>query len=111
MVGFCLSVFSIYAEWFMAGIDFINRIAPHSYYLIPNYPCYCYLIPLSGLDGKKIENFRDDRGNTVLHIAAWKDRFSICEFLCSDEGGKLNPNARDGKGWTPLQVKKGFKKV
>jgi hypothetical protein len=69
---------------------------------------------------------RDPRGNTLLAVAAWKGRIEVVELLLTryktlDPGDgtgsafgdpdkwkrrvwRVNVNARDQKGWTPVQI-------
>jgi len=49
-----------------------------------------------------IEAYRDDRGNTVLHLAAVHGKVEIIICLIKDHGCGVNP--RDAKGWTPIAV-------
>ncbi|CAD7928023.1 unnamed protein product [Amoebophrya sp. A120] len=49
-----------------------------------------------------ISTYRDDRGNTALHLAAWKDRMEVCVYLLDEANAQVD--ARDSKGWTPLQI-------
>merc|ERR1712194_653187 len=55
-----------------------------------------------GLEGNA-GSYRDERGNGLLHIAAWHGKLDICEFLMGEEV-KIQLEGRDNKGWTPLQI-------
>ena len=51
---------------------------------------------------QNINNYRDDRGNSSLHIWWWHDRIEMCKYLIEEK--KAQVDARDQKGWTPLQI-------
>lgn len=57
---------------------------------------------LMDIERSQIGTFRDDRGNSVLHIAAIHGRVECVVMLLDDMG--LNINLRDSKGWTPIAV-------
>jgi len=59
-------------------------------------------LELMDIDRSQIGTFRDDRGNSVLHIACIHGRLD-CVVMLIDEMG-LNVNLRDSKGWTPIAV-------
>ncbi|CAD7928547.1 unnamed protein product [Amoebophrya sp. A25] len=61
-------------------------------------------IEVTGIE-QSLSSYRDERGNTALHQAAWKNRFEICQFLADlADRSTAVIDARDNKGWTPLQV-------
>lgn len=45
---------------------------------------------------------RDDRGNTALSVAAWKNHLELAEMMV--EEFKANVNSRDSKKWSPLCI-------
>lgn len=57
---------------------------------------------LMDIERSQIGTFRDDRGNSVLHIAAVHGRLDCVVMLLDDMG--VNVNLRDSKGWTPIAV-------
>merc|ERR1712176_341683 len=62
-------------------------------------------------EGGQIGTYRDDRGNSVLHLCAEFGRLECVEMLIDEM--KLDVNLRDGKGWTPVAISgfRGHKKV
>ena len=46
-------------------------------------------IEITGIE-QQLSSYRDERGNTALHQAAWKNRLEICEFLCNLAEGNTN---------------------
>lgn len=59
-------------------------------------------IDLMDLDRKQIPGYRDDRGNSILHVAATHGRLEVVQMLLEEYGLAVNP--RDSKGWTPIAV-------
>ncbi|CAE7865034.1 TNKS2 [Symbiodinium microadriaticum] len=59
-------------------------------------------LELLDLDRKEIPAYRDDRGNSILHLAATHGRQEIVTLLFDSFGFGANP--RDSKGWTPIAV-------
>eukprot|EP00397_Hematodinium_sp_SG-2012_P017414 GEMP01017805.1.p1 GENE.GEMP01017805.1~~GEMP01017805.1.p1 ORF type:complete len:551 (+),score=149.73 GEMP01017805.1:560-2212(+) len=68
-------------------------------------------LELMDLTPAQVNSYRDDRGNSVLHMAAWNARLEICELLMDEYALKVD--VRDQKGWTPLQLASfyGHKKI
>jgi len=63
------------------------------------------------VDQGNLSSYRDDRGNTMLHIAAEHDRIE-CVIMLIEEM-KMDPNIREAKGWTPVAIAafRGHKKL
>jgi len=57
---------------------------------------------LMDIEPNQIGSYRDDRGNTVLHICAEHGRLDCIKFLLDEV--KMAVNSRDSKGWTPIAV-------
>mmetsp|Transcript_64940 Transcript_64940/g.152784 ORF Transcript_64940/g.152784 Transcript_64940/m.152784 type:complete len:550 (+) Transcript_64940:63-1712(+) len=68
-------------------------------------------IELMDVARKEIPTYRDDRGNSILHVAAAHGRLEIVSLLLDTFSFGANP--RDSKGWTPIAVAAfhGHKKV
>ncbi|XP_055304811.1 26S proteasome non-ATPase regulatory subunit 10-like [Sitodiplosis mosellana] len=50
-------------------------------------------------------NFKDEKGRTPLHVAAWRGRDEMVKILI-DHGA--NVNFKDANGWTPIKVAASF---
>eukprot|EP00747_Dinoflagellata_sp_TGD_P185938 gnl/TRDRNA2_/TRDRNA2_42733_c0_seq1.p1 gnl/TRDRNA2_/TRDRNA2_42733_c0~~gnl/TRDRNA2_/TRDRNA2_42733_c0_seq1.p1 ORF type:complete len:563 (-),score=162.67 gnl/TRDRNA2_/TRDRNA2_42733_c0_seq1:114-1802(-) len=59
-------------------------------------------IELMDITPSKIPTYRDDKGNTLLHIAAEHGRHEVIASLI--EEFKMDVNLRDSKGWTPVAI-------
>jgi len=59
-------------------------------------------LELMDIDRAQIGGYRDERGNSVLHIACIHGKLD-CVTLLIDEMG-LGVNVRDAKGWTPIAI-------
>lgn len=59
-------------------------------------------IELMDIEKRELPGYRDERGNSLLHLAAWKDKVEIAVFLIDELG--MNVNLRDAKGWTPVAM-------
>eukprot|EP00392_Amoebophrya_sp_AT5.2_P009239 g9267.t1 len=57
------------------------------------------MLDIELVDVENVSSYRDERGNTALHFAAWKGRLEICQYLAEEANG-VQVDARDGKGWT-----------
>ena len=45
---------------------------------------------------------RDERGNTALSVAAWKNHMELAEMMVEEFKAKVD--SRDSKMWTPLCI-------
>lgn len=45
---------------------------------------------------------RDERGNTALSVAAWKNHIELAEMMIDEFKAKVN--SRDSKMWTPISI-------
>merc|ERR1719199_1067466 len=54
------------------------------------------------VDRSQIGTFRDDRGNSVLHLSCIHNKLECMKLLVDELG--MNVNLRDAKGWTPIAM-------
>merc|ERR1711968_7597 len=59
-------------------------------------------LELISIDQSQVANYRDDRGNNVLHIAAQHGRVDCIKFLVDEV--RMDVNTRDARGWNPVAV-------
>jgi len=66
---------------------------------------------LMDIERSQIGSYRDDRGNSVLHVAAEYGRLECVEMLIDELG--MDKNIREAKGWTPVAIAafRGHKRV
>ncbi|KAL6557304.1 hypothetical protein OROMI_017654 [Orobanche minor] len=67
----------------------------------------CEHVVSSWDEGECIMNVRDERGNTILHLAASIKQYEVVDLLLDEHFGykyKLEVNALNRKGLTPLDV-------
>lgn len=59
-------------------------------------------LALADLEPRQLPMYRDDTGNTVLHIAASQGQSEVVNMLIEEY--KMDVNLQDSKGWTPIAV-------